>query len=90
MTTRVDEAWSAIGDFTQLYRATMIRTHAADSYFFSIDDFRSMKLALGSELHLLISDSTGSRLRPVCSPSTTASFRHTSSGRTTGFERCLH
>ena len=59
MTTHADEAWAAIGDFTELYRATMLRTHAAGSYFFSVDDFRTLKLALGSKLHLLISDLEG-------------------------------
>ena len=40
MTTQPDEAWAAIGDFTELYRATMLRTRCGGLYFFSIDDFR--------------------------------------------------
>jgi hypothetical protein len=59
MTTRLDENWAAVSIFEELYRATMIRTRAAATYFFSLDDFRGLKAALGPELHLFITELDG-------------------------------
>ena len=59
MTTRLDESWSAVSIFEELYRATMIRTRAAATYFFSLDDLRGLKAALGPELHLFLTELDG-------------------------------
>jgi ribosomal protein S18 acetylase RimI-like enzyme len=59
MASRLDEDWSALGIFAALYRATMIRTRAAATYFFSVDDFRALKEALGNELHLFVTEFDG-------------------------------
>jgi ribosomal protein S18 acetylase RimI-like enzyme len=59
MTTRLDEDWSSLDTFAELYRATMLRTGAAATYFFSTEDFRSLKVALGAELHLFLTELDG-------------------------------
>jgi RimJ/RimL family protein N-acetyltransferase len=59
MGTRLDEDWSSLETFAELYRATMARNRAEDAYYFSMEDFRSLKLALGSELHLLVTEVEG-------------------------------
>jgi hypothetical protein len=59
MVSRLDEDWSALETFTALHRATMMRTRAAAEYFFSVDDFRTLKEALGDELHLFVTEIDG-------------------------------
>lgn len=59
MASRLDEDWSALDTFASLYRATMIRTRAAATYFFSVDDFRALKEALGDELQLFVTELDG-------------------------------
>ena len=59
MTTRLDEDWSGLEAFADLYRATMVRNRAEDAYFFSMDDFRRLKAELGGELHLLVTELDG-------------------------------
>jgi len=57
--TRLDEVWSSLGVFTTLYRATMTRTRAAESYFYDEEDFRALKMELGEELHLFVTEMNG-------------------------------
>jgi lipid II:glycine glycyltransferase (peptidoglycan interpeptide bridge formation enzyme) len=59
LTTRLEEDWSAVSIFEELYRATMIRSRAAATYFFSLDDLRGLKAALGPELHLFLTELDG-------------------------------
>ena len=59
MTTRLDEDWSALKVFAELYRATMVRNRAEDTYYFSTDDFVGLKAALGDEIHLFVSELDG-------------------------------
>lgn len=53
METREDEAWSYLGEFARLYRATMIRSGADDYYFWGAEQFASLRDHLGGRLHLL-------------------------------------
>ena len=59
MTTRLDEDWSGLEVFADLYRATMVRNRAEEPYYFTVDDFRRLKAELGSELHLLVTEMEG-------------------------------
>ena len=59
MTTRLDEDWSGLEVFANLYRATMVRNRAQEPYFFTVNDFRRLKAELGSELHLLVTEMEG-------------------------------
>jgi carbamoyl-phosphate synthase large subunit len=59
MTTRLDEDWATLDVFAELYRETMIRTGAAVTYFFSSDEFSRLKTALGTELHLFVTELDG-------------------------------
>ena len=51
--TEVDETWSTVGEFLRLYRQTMIRNKAADSYHFSAEYISDLKLNLGPHAVLL-------------------------------------
>ena len=59
LTTRVDESWSALGVFAELYRATMLRAKAANTYFFSLDDLETLKTFLDPEIHLFLTELNG-------------------------------
>ena len=59
MSTRLDEDWSGLEVFADLYRATMVRNRAEEPYYFTVDDFRRLKAELGSELHLLVTEMEG-------------------------------
>jgi ribosomal protein S18 acetylase RimI-like enzyme len=59
LSSRLDEDWSSLGIFTALYRDTMTRTRAAESYFYVEEDFRALKSELGEELHLFVTEADG-------------------------------
>jgi|GEM_PF-876089 len=65
ITTRLDEDWSTLDTFGDLYRETMIRAGATITYFFSNDDLRRLKVALGAELHLFVAEMDG-RIASAC------------------------
>jgi hypothetical protein len=52
--TEPDDSWSRLEDFVRLYHATMARNHALPFYFFSVDYFRRLKRALGSQAVLMV------------------------------------
>jgi hypothetical protein len=49
-----DEDWVHLVTFADLYRATMDRNEASDSYYFDEADFRRLRAALAGRLHLLV------------------------------------
>ncbi|MEA2606575.1 MAG: hypothetical protein QOI00_1332, partial [Chloroflexota bacterium] len=52
--TKDDPDWGELATFARLYRDTMTRLHASDSYYFDQDDFIRLRAALAGELHLLV------------------------------------
>ncbi|MBI3695318.1 MAG: GNAT family N-acetyltransferase [Acidobacteria bacterium] len=54
LATEIDDTWRRLEDFAGFYQATMLRNHAAPSYFFSVDYFRRLKRALGSSAFLFL------------------------------------
>lgn len=49
----VDNAWSKLDEFVRLYKLTMDRAGAAQSYYFDIGYFRALKEGLAGAAHLL-------------------------------------
>ena len=54
LATEIDETWLRLQDFAGFYHATMLRNHAAPSYFFSAAYFHRLKRALGSHAFLFL------------------------------------
>ncbi len=54
LTTELDEQWTALPDFVELYRQTMARNGASDYYFFDLDYFQRLRAALPGQLHLIV------------------------------------
>jgi len=52
--TEVDDDWTALADFIDLYHRTMNRNHASPKYFFSPDYFSRLREALGPHLRLMV------------------------------------
>jgi Acetyltransferase (GNAT) domain len=52
--TAVDDDWTALPDFIDLYHRTMSRNDASPQYFFSADYFRRLREALGTHLRLMV------------------------------------
>ena len=59
LATEIDEPWRRLEDFAGFYQATMLRNHAAPSYFFSVDYFHRLKRALGSHAWLFLTRCRG-------------------------------
>jgi hypothetical protein len=53
--TSEDTEWAELPTFARLYNETMIRLRASPYYLFQESDFRRLRDALGSHLHLLLS-----------------------------------
>jgi hypothetical protein len=49
-----DESWSALPEFAEMYRRTMVRAGAAAFYFFDLDDFRRLRDRLDGQIHLIV------------------------------------
>jgi hypothetical protein len=49
-----DQEWRHLPAFARLYRETMVRSGAADHYFFDQGDFERLRVALAGRLHLLV------------------------------------
>lgn len=56
---RIDETWSHLDDFVDLYTGTMTRVNAGAGYFFSKDYFLALRAALGTALSLCIAEFDG-------------------------------
>ena len=54
LVTEIDEDWSEIETFTQLYGETMRRSGAGAEYRMGLSDVRRLREALGGHLHLLV------------------------------------
>jgi len=52
--TTIDEEWSALDDFLEIYHATMDRNHAADDYFFPREYFDRLRQRLGNRCFLTV------------------------------------
>jgi carbamoyl-phosphate synthase large subunit len=52
--TAVDDDWTALPDFIELYHRTMSRNRASAKYFFSPDYFRRLREAFGSHVRLMV------------------------------------
>jgi carbamoyl-phosphate synthase large subunit len=52
--TAVDDDWTTLPDFIELYQQTMSRNHASAKYFFSHDYFRRLRKALGPHGRLMV------------------------------------
>lgn len=52
--TEEDLDWTTVDVFARLYEETMNRSQASAYYFFTIDDFRRLREALGGHLHLMV------------------------------------
>jgi hypothetical protein len=52
--TEEDGDWNELETFSRLYEQTMARSQASAYYFFTIDDFRLLREALGGHLHLMV------------------------------------
>jgi hypothetical protein len=56
---RMDEEWRHLESFVDLYRATMVRRHAAPFYLFEDAYFEGLRDALGGSLHLCVVEKDG-------------------------------
>ena len=56
-TTSEDVHWESLGDFTRLYRETMLLNQASPYYFFSASDFQRLRHDLADHVHLLVTRS---------------------------------
>jgi hypothetical protein len=52
--TVIDEGWRYLEEFVTLYHLTMEKNRALKNYFFSIEDLRRLKRALGSSARLML------------------------------------
>jgi hypothetical protein len=55
----VDEDWSRIGDFVEMYHQTMHRVGADPYYFFNRDYFDALRRELAGHVHLLVGEMDG-------------------------------
>lgn len=54
VSTTIDEDWSALDDFLEIYHSTMDRNHAADSYYFPREYFDRLRERLGNRCFLAV------------------------------------
>lgn len=54
LATEVDESWCALDDFYRFYRTTMERNQAGNRYWFPLEYFQGLRLALGRRGSLLV------------------------------------
>lgn len=59
LTTRLDEEWSSLETFAELYRRTMFRNRAGAMYFFTIDQLGALRRELGSSVRLFTTELDG-------------------------------
>lgn len=57
--TRHDEAWAHLDDWARLYRATMVRAGAAESYFIGPEAIERLRARIGEALHLFVVEQDG-------------------------------